>query len=180
MKSSYSKVWEIFIKFFVTSALTLGGGYAMVPVFKKKFSKYIDEEKFSTILSLAQSMPGPIAINIAILIGEELLGIWGIISAVFGVLLPPVWVVVLAGTIVGKYSQVLHPFFSGIYGSILGLVLGVVYSMVKLQKWDILKILILVISVILAYFFKNFTIPIFIFLVWWYYVRGYNRDFRRR
>ncbi|WP_335743679.1 chromate transporter [Thermosipho sp. 1070] len=171
MKKDYSKLWEIFTKFFVTSALTLGGGYAMVPIFKRKFSNYMDDEKFGKILSLAQSMPGPIAINMAILIGEEVFGIWGIVFAVFGVLIPPVLVIVLAGTLVGKYSNELSPLFNGIYASILGLVLGVLYSIVRLQKWDKQKIIVLGLALLVVFFFKSMVIPVFILIVWWEYAR---------
>lgn len=176
-KNCFKKSFELFGKFFITSLFTLGGGYAMVPVLKRKFSKYIDEEKFAEILSFAQSMPGPIAINLAILIGEQVIGFSGILLSVLGVLIPPVSIIILAGSIIGKYSAQLHGFFEGVYASIIGLVLGVLYSIIKIQKWNLLKVIILLSSVLFAVFFRKFSIYIFIFLVGsFYYVKRINKD----
>ncbi|SHH37877.1 chromate transporter [Thermosipho atlanticus DSM 15807] len=169
-KTSF-KLFEFFFIFFTTSLFTLGGGYAMVPVFQKRFSKYIEEEEFIKILSVAQSMPGPIAVNIAIMLGEFIYGFWGALLAVLGVIIPPIGAIVLFGSFVNKYSDnvYLSGFFKGVYGAIIGLIFGVFYAIVKRQKWKLLKSIILIISVIVAIFFKNFIVFIFLILVIWCY-----------
>ncbi|MDN5325152.1 MAG: chromate transporter [Thermosipho sp. (in: thermotogales)] len=170
-KKIFSKSFEIFYIFFSTALLALGGGYAMVPVFQKRLSKYINEDEFLKILSVAQSVPGPIAINIAIMLGEAILGVWGSIIAVIAVIIPPVGAIVLLGSLVNLYSNniYLKSFFKGIYGAILGLILGVLYSLIKRQKWNFFKVIILLLSIFLAIFYKNFLIILFVFIVWWCY-----------
>lgn len=153
----------------------------MVPAFKRKFSNYIDNEKFSEILSIAQSMPGPIAINLAILIGEEIAGILGIIFSVFGVIIPPIFVIILAGSIIGKYSTQLKGFFEGVYASIIGLVAGVLFSVIKVQKWNVVKVIILIISIVLSMFFRKLIIMLFVLMVGWcLYDRRCSRVNKRR
>jgi len=170
-KKIFSNIFEIFYIFFTTSLFALGGGYAMVPVFQKRLSKYIDEDEFLKILAVAQSIPGPIAINIAVLLGEAILGFWGAIIAVIGVIIPPVGAIVLFGSLVNAYSDniYLKGFFKGVYGSIIGLILGVLYSLIKTQKWNFAKIFILVVSIFISIIFKNLVILFFLFIVWWCY-----------
>jgi chromate transporter len=170
-KKIFSKIFEIFYIFFTTSLFALGGGYAMVPVFQKKFSKYIDEDEFLKILSFAQSIPGPIAVNLAILLGEELLGFLGAFIAVIAVILPPVGAIVLLGSLVNSYSHnvYLKAFFKGVFGSVIGLILGVLYSLIKRQKWNSFKIFIIAFSIIISIIFENFIILFFLFIVWWCY-----------
>ncbi|MBO8161533.1 MAG: chromate transporter [Thermosipho sp. (in: Bacteria)] len=172
MKKNLSfELLKFFSIFFTTSLLTLGGGYAMVPIFQRRLSKYINEEEFLTILSVAQSVPGPIAINIAIMLGEHIFGFIGAVFAVLGVIIPPIGAIVLFGSIVNKYSNniLIKSFFKGVYGAIVGLIFGVLYSLAKRQQWTISKLIIIISAIVISLFLKNFIIIIFLALVWWCY-----------
>lgn len=69
---------QLFASFFKIGAFTIGGGYAMIPLIQKEVvtqKKWIDADEFIALLSLAQSAPGPIAVNTAIFVGYKVRGI---------------------------------------------------------------------------------------------------------
>ena len=85
------ELFSIFYIFFKISGFTIGGGYAMVPAIERNLinKKFISEKEFLKLLSIAQSMPGPIAFNLSVLLGSKLRGFWGALFASIGVLIPP-------------------------------------------------------------------------------------------
>lgn len=85
-------LWEIFISTLYLSAFTFGGGYVIVTLMKNKFvdeKEWITEKEMLNFVAIAQSSPGAIAVNGAIVIGFKLAGILGILAAVLGTVLPP-------------------------------------------------------------------------------------------
>lgn len=86
------RLLQLFSTLFVISAFTFGGGFVIVSLMKKKLVdglRWLSEEEMLDITALAQSCPGPIAINAAILVGRRVAGLPGIACAVLGTLLPP-------------------------------------------------------------------------------------------
>jgi chromate transporter len=66
--------WEIFIVFFKIGAFTFGGGYAMIPLIRNEVvnkKRWIQDDEFIDMLAIAQSMPGPIALNTALFVGNK-------------------------------------------------------------------------------------------------------------
>ena len=92
MKKDLKFFWTLFISTFTLSAFTFGGGYVIVPLMRKKFVEtlgWIDEEEMLDLIAIAQSAPGPIAVNSSIIIGYRLAGIPGALVTTFGTVLPP-------------------------------------------------------------------------------------------
>ena len=86
------KLLRLFIETFYLSAFTFGGGYMIVSLMKKKFVDdyhWIEENEMLDLVAIAQSSPGAIAINGAIVIGYKLAGMLGVIVAVMGTVIPP-------------------------------------------------------------------------------------------
>ena len=86
------KLGKLFVTCFYISAFTFGGGFVIVTFMKKKFVdelKWISEEEMLDYAALAQSSPGAIAVNAAILVGWKVLGLVGMIVAVIATVLPP-------------------------------------------------------------------------------------------
>ncbi len=82
----------LFLCVFTVSAFTFGGGFVIVTFLKKKFVdqlKWIDEKEMLDYIALAQSAPGSIAVNCAILLGWNARGLPGMFVAVLGAVLPP-------------------------------------------------------------------------------------------
>ena len=87
MKKS-TTMWKIFISTLYLSTFTFGGGYVIVTLMKKKFVDdyhWIEENEMLDLVAIAQSSPGAIAINGAIVIGYKLAGMLGVIVAVMGI-----------------------------------------------------------------------------------------------
>ena len=81
---------KLFLTFFKIGAVTFGGGYAMIPIVKEAViqNAWLTEEMFLNFIAVAESTPGPIAINMATFIGSTQAGLLGSIVATIGVVLP--------------------------------------------------------------------------------------------
>lgn len=86
------RLWELFLNTLYISTFTFGGGFVIVTLMKKKFVdelKWIDEEEMLDITAMAQSSPGAIAVNAAMLVGWRVAGLAGMLAALLGTILPP-------------------------------------------------------------------------------------------
>ena len=87
-----SRLWKLFLSTLYISSFTFGGGFVIVTFMKKKFVDelhWIDEQEMLDMTALAQSSPGAIAVNAAILVGWQVEGLVGMTVAVLGTIIPP-------------------------------------------------------------------------------------------
>lgn len=87
-----NKYLKLFLSTLTISAVTFGGGYVIVSFLKKKFTDelgWIDEEEMLNLVAIAQSSPGAVAVNAAILVGYRIGGIPCVFLAVLGTIIPP-------------------------------------------------------------------------------------------
>lgn len=92
MKNKPHKLWVLFLTTLYISAFTFGGGFVIVTFMKHKFVDelhWINEQEMLDFTALAQSCPGAIAVNAAILVGWNVYGLAGMIVATLGTILPP-------------------------------------------------------------------------------------------
>ena len=92
MRKRQKVLWKLFLSTLYLSAFTFGGGYVIVTLMKDKFvDKYhwIEENEMLDLIAIAQSAPGAIAVNGAIVVGYKLAGLAGVLTAIFGTVLPP-------------------------------------------------------------------------------------------
>lgn len=85
------KLWILFSSTLAISALT-SGGYVIVSMMRKKFVNqlhWLEEEEMLDLTSIAQSSPGPVAVNASILVGYRIGGIGGALVTMLGTILPP-------------------------------------------------------------------------------------------
>ena len=83
---------KLFFSTLYISSFTFGGGFVIVTFMKKKFVDelhWIDEQEMLDMTALAQSSPGAIAVNAAILVGWQVEGLPGMVIAVLGTIIPP-------------------------------------------------------------------------------------------
>lgn len=83
---------KMFTSMFYLSACTFGGGYVIVSLMRDVFVKkyhWIDDEEMLDLVAIAQSSPGAIAVNGAIVVGYKLSGIVGVVVALLATILPP-------------------------------------------------------------------------------------------
>ena len=75
---------SLFLNFLKIGFFTIGGGYAMIPLIgDTAISKgWITEDMLYNFIAIAESTPGPFAVNVATYIGYDVGGIWGVVTAV--------------------------------------------------------------------------------------------------
>ena len=91
-KRDVKTYWKLFSSTFCLSAFTFGGGYIIIPLMRKKFVEelhWIEEQEMLDLSAIAQSSPGAIAVNAAILVGYRIAGIPGALVTICGTILPP-------------------------------------------------------------------------------------------
>ena len=83
---------KLFFSCLYLSTFTFGGGYVIITLMKKKFVDdyhWIEENEMLDLVAIAQSAPGPIAVNGAIVVGYKLAGLTGTLVAIIGTIIPP-------------------------------------------------------------------------------------------
>lgn len=148
---------KLFISTFYLSAFTFGGGYVIVTLMKKKFVdqyRWIDEEEMLELVAIAQSAPGPIAVNGAIVVGYKLAGIAGTITAVIATILPPFLVISVISIFYEAFrdNRVVSLVLEGMQAGVAAVIASVVWEMavgiLLEKKW--LSVLIMAGSLIAA------------------------------
>lgn len=89
-------MFDLFITFFKIGAFTFGGGYVMLPLMEEYCvdkKKWLSHDEFMNTVVVAESTPGPIAINLATYCGYKLNGLKGALIATTGVVLPSLIVI---------------------------------------------------------------------------------------
>ena len=92
MKTKKEVLMKLFFSTLYLSAFTFGGGYVIVTLMKKKFVDeyhWIEENEMLDLVAIAQSSPGAIAVNGAIVVGYKLAGMAGAVTAIIATIIPP-------------------------------------------------------------------------------------------
>ena len=127
---------QMFWIFFKIGLFTFGGGYAMISIFEEEFCskrKYISQSEFIEMVALAESSPGPIAINSATYIGYKQAGVLGSIFATLGVILPSFIIIYVISIFFEQFMQftVVQKAFNGIQCGVGVLILNASIKMFK-------------------------------------------------
>ena len=136
LKNRWKDIWKLFAAFFRIGAFTFGGGYAMIPLIQKEAvdkNKWITDEDILEIIAIAESTPGPIAINSATFVGYRTAGVLGSVAATVGVVLPS-FVLIYAISFVLRQFQELKAVqyaFQGIRAGVLALLCKALWGMYK-------------------------------------------------
>lgn len=96
MEKTEFSLWKLFKSTFVISALTVGGGFVIIPLLKAKFVNeynWIEDNEALDMVSIAQSAPGAVAINASIILGYRMGGIPGMLTATLATSLPPLLII---------------------------------------------------------------------------------------
>ena len=84
--------WKLFQSTFLISAFTVGGGFVIIPLLRAKYVDeygWLDDKEPLNLVSIAQSMPGVVAVNAAIILGYRMAGLRGALTALAATILPP-------------------------------------------------------------------------------------------
>lgn len=102
------RLWLLFTSMLTISAFTFGGGFVIVSLMKKKFVDslhLLDEEEMLDMTALAQSAPGAIAVNAAILVGKRIAGWPGLVVAVVATILPPIAIISVVSVMYAAFAE---------------------------------------------------------------------------
>ena len=127
---------QLFGIFFKIGAFTFGGGYAMIPLIEYETAerrKLIEKNEISDIVAIAESTPGPIAINSATFVGYRSCGVLGSAAATLGVVLPSFVVILLIAFFLRKVMdhRIVQYAFFGIRAGVLALIVKAVVTFFK-------------------------------------------------
>lgn len=132
-------VKSLFLTFFKIGIITFGGGYAMISNLREELvenKKWIEDEELIQIIAIAESTPGPIAINAATFIGYKKGGFFGALLSTLGVVLPSLILLYLISLFFDQFMQfqIIQYAFVGIKVAVSILIFRAGYSMLKKMK----------------------------------------------
>ena len=99
----------IFLSMFKIGCFAFGGGYAIIALLENEFiskRNWIDHEEFLDVVAIAESTPGPIAINVATYIGYKLKGLVGAVFATVGICLPSFAIMYIVSLFYGQFMEI--------------------------------------------------------------------------
>lgn len=134
MNSRKKVLWKIFISTLYLSAFTFGGGYVIVSLMKKKFVDelhWVEEKEMLDLVAIAQSSPGAIAINGAIVVGYKLAGIAGVLVSIIGTVIPPFVIIALLSVCYNTFrsNELVSQMLEGMQAGVGAVIASVTYEM---------------------------------------------------
>lgn len=161
-KNNYLELFKTFLKI---GTFTFGGGYAMLSIIKREVvdnKKWITEEEFTNIITIAESTPGPIAINVATYVGYKTAGNLGSLFATLGTIFSPVIIILILSSILNVVSEneMFNNAFWGIRIGAVALIFSVLFNMYKGCKKNIYTYVTIAISLVLLLVFDVSSIYI--------------------
>lgn len=131
---------QLFTTFFKIGLFTFGGGYAMIPLIQREViekNRWISDKDFLDMLVLAQSTPGPIAVNTAVFVGYKTRGVVGAIVTTLGTVLPSFIVILLMALFFAEVreNRYVDAAFRAMRPAVVALIVAPLMGMVKGMKW---------------------------------------------
>ncbi len=132
-------LWILFITMLKIGLFTFGGGYAMIHLLENEFvskKKWIEEEDFMDLVAIAESTPGPIAINCSTYIGYKKERILGAVLATLGMCIPSFTIIFFISLFFNQFLSIgwVASAFKGIQVCVVFLILSAGVKMLKKMK----------------------------------------------
>lgn len=129
---------KLFLTFSKIGAFTFGGGWAMISIIQREVvekHQWLEKEEFLDLLAVAQSMPGILAVNISVVVGDKLRGLKGAITSAAGTILPSFLIILLIAMFLTPEmitnSPTLTAIFKGIRPVVVALIVAPVFTTAK-------------------------------------------------
>lgn len=131
-----NRIFKLFLTFFKIGLFTFGGGYAMIPLMQRETvdkHKWVSDDDILDIIAIAESTPGPIAINSATFIGYKTAGVWGSVAATLGTVLPSFMIILIISFFLRQFQDIkaVQYAFNGIRAGVLALLIKAWWNMYK-------------------------------------------------
>ena len=168
---------KILIKLFIStlylSAFTFGGGYVIVTLMKKKFVDeyhWIENDEMLDLVAIAQSAPGAIAVNGAIVVGYKIAGILGVVVAIVATVIPPFLIISIISMfyIIFRENRYIAFMLEGMQSGVGAVIASVSFQMgAGVVKKGFFNILIMLAAFALNFYFKVNVIYITLYQKMW-------------
>lgn len=159
MLKKLKTLMSIFWTFFRIGAFTFGGGYAMIPLIQRETvesKKWITDDDILEIVAIAESTPGPVAINSSTFVGYRVAGFWGAAFGTLGMVMPSFIVILAISSVLREFQdiQAVQYAFQGIRAGVLALILKALVTMYKKAKKGLFTYIVMASALILVAFVK--------------------------
>ena len=133
-------LFELFFVFFRVGMFTFGGGFAMLPLIERAIierKRWIDRKTFTELLVIAQSSPGPVAVNTAVFVGYKHLGVPGAFAAALGMVLPSFIIILVIAIFFAAIRENVYvdAAFKGMRPAVVALIVGPIVSLSRSMQW---------------------------------------------
>lgn len=158
-------LFDLFLTFSKIGLFTFGGGYAMIPLIENVCvtkKEWITHEEMMNITVVAESTPGPIAINCATYVGSKKKGFWGAVAATLGVTLPSFLIILMISFFIDRFLEIkwVASAFKGIKIAVGILILDAAIKMIVKMKKKALSIIILSVAFIAMMLINVFALRV--------------------
>ena len=146
-----------------TGLFTFGGGYAMISMLHTEFvekRRYLEHDEFMNIVAIAESTPGPIAINMATYIGYKRCGFLGALFSTLGMCLPSFIIIFVISLFFDRFLKItwVANAFRGIQMCVIYLILSAGIKMLKQLKKTPFNIIVLIVTSVLMIAFSLLSV----------------------
>ena len=162
-KSGMKKHLNLFFTMLKIGLFTFGGGYAMIALLENEFiskKKWMEKDEFIDMVAIAESTPGPVAINSATYIGYKLLGFWGSFLATIAVCIPSFAIIFVISLFFDAFLTLtlVSYAFRGIQACVIYLIMSAGLKMMKDMEKNIFNIIILTVTLACMVLFSVFSV----------------------
>ena len=159
MKEKLKTIADLFFTFMKIGAFTFGGGHAMIPLIQKETVEkkgWISDDDIFDVVAIAESTPGPVAINSATFVGYKTAGFFGALAATLGVILPSFIIIFIISGVLREFREntVVKYAFFGIGAGVLALIFKALVNMFKQCPKGIVTYILMAVSFIAVAFFN--------------------------
>lgn len=153
---------NLLLTFMKIGLFTFGGGYAMISMIEDicvEKKKWITHDEMMDITVIAESTPGPIAINCATYVGYQQAGLCGSLLATFGLVIPSFLVIFLISTFFNEFLEIsfIANAFKGIKIAVGILILNAAVTMIKKMKKGAFQLVVMLCSFIVMFLVNLFS-----------------------
>jgi chromate transporter len=159
----FKSLFSLFVSMMKIGAFTFGGGYAMISLLDNEFvtrKKWIDSEEFMDLVTIAESTPGPIAINCSTYIGYKRHGILGAAVATLGMCLPSFAIIYLISLFFNSFLDIpwVASAFRGIQACVVFLIFSAGLKMLRKIKKTTFNVAVMLVTSVVMIAFALFSI----------------------
>lgn len=172
MEKKKFSYFSLFTSMMAISAFTFGGGFVIIGMMQKKFCEelhWVSEEEVLDMTAIAQSAPGALAVNSAIIFGYRIAGIRGAFISTLATIIPPIIIISVVTMIYDTFrtNQIVQIALQVMRAGVAAIITDVVIDLSKkiIDTKDMINIILMIVAFIASWFFKVSSIMIILIFI---------------